>query len=142
VTTLRDIADGLRDRVLTVPGLAVFETPPQSASPPMVVVWPPTVDYHETFGSNTARLIRTTVDVWILTGPAGAFTDVSVRDLWEFADTAGDRSIHAALSGDPTLGGVAETCHVASFRPAGVEEVAGIGFVGGVFAVEVHWRAS
>jgi hypothetical protein len=139
VSTLGDIAEGLRARLATIDGLAVFDTP-VDATPPMAVIWPPTVNYHETFGANTDRLHRSTIDIWILTAPAGAYTDVAVRALWDYADPVGERSIKAALDADPTLGGVAETSHVAEFRPAGVEEVNGIGYVGGVFSIEVHWR--
>jgi hypothetical protein len=139
VSTLAEVAEALRDALATIDGLATFDTPPESAHPPFAVVMPPDIDYRQSFSSS--GLNRASLDVYVLTAPAGTFTDAAVRDLWLYADRTGAKSIFAALH-DQTLGGVVEACTVSSFRLLTGEEVSGIGYIGGAFAVSLHWRAS
>jgi hypothetical protein len=137
VSTLAEVAVAVQEALQVIPDFAVFDVPPESGHPPFAVVMPPDINYRQTFGAN--GLNRAELEVYVLTAPAGAFTDAAVRDLWGYADRTGDKSVFAALN-DQTLGGVVEGCTVASFRLLSSEEVSGIGYIGGSFSVSLHWR--
>ena len=139
MSTLAQVADAIRDALATIDDLATFDAPPESGTPPMAIVMPPEIAYRQSFGSN--GLHRADIDVLVLTAPVGAFTDTAIRRLWEYADFTGTRSVYAALN-DQTLGGIVEACTVTSFRLLSGEEVSGIGYIGGAFTVNLHWRAT
>lgn len=140
MSTLEQVADAVRDTLATLDGITVFDTPPESLHPPSAVVMPPEIDYQRAFGSNGTN--RADIDVLVLTAPAGSFTDNAFRMLWPYMDRSGAKSVYAAVEADQTLGGVVEAAHVRSFRMVTGEEVAAIGYVGGVFSLSLMWRAS
>lgn len=137
MSTLAQVADAIRDALATIDGLATFDTPPESGHPPLAVVMPPEINYRQTFA--VGALHKADLEVWVLTAPAGTFTDAAVRRLWGYADITGASSVFAALA-DQTLGGVVEACTVTSFRLLSGEDVASIGYIGGAFTVSLHWR--
>jgi len=137
VSTLAEVAEALQSALGEIPGLAVFDTPPESGHPPLAVVMPPDISYRQTFGSNAVH--RADLEVWVLTAPAGTFTANAVRALWDYSAVTGTKSIFAALN-EQTLGGVVEGCTVSTFRLLSGEEVAGIGYIGGAWSLSLHWR--
>lgn len=140
MSTLEQVADAIRDTLAAIDGLAVHDVPPESLNPPAAVVMPPTVDYRQSFSAS--GVCRAEIEVVILTAPAGSFTDAAFRLLWPYMDHSGDQSVFAKVEADQTLGGVVEGCMVKSFRMMSNEEVAGIGYVGGAFTLQLQWRSA
>lgn len=140
MSTLEQVADAIRDKLVAIDGLTVFDAPPESLHPPSAVVMPPAVDYRQSFSAS--GLCRADIDVVVLTAPAGSFTDAAFRLLWPYMDHSGDQSIFAKIEADQTLGGVVEAAMVKTFRMMTSEEVAGIGYVGGTFTIQLQWRSA
>lgn len=140
MSTLEQVADAIRDTIDDIDGLAVFDTPPESLHPPAAVVMPPSVDYRQSFSAS--GVCRADIDVVVLTAPAGSFTDAAFRMLWPYMDHSGTKSIFAKIEADQTLGGVVEAAMVKTFRMMSNEEVAGIGYVGGAFTIQLQWRSA
>lgn len=138
--TLETAADALRDTLTSISGVSVFDVPPESMHPPAIMVIPPEIDYQRTFSAS--GLHRATLELVVLTAPAGTYTDSAIRLLWPFADAAGSSSVYALINADQTLGGVVEGAMCKSFRLLTNEEVSGYGCVGGSFQVDLHWRAA
>ena len=131
--TVVQVMDGLEARLATIPGLRVSDVSPGQINPPCAVVGVPDIpDYRLTFSNGYAAL---TFTVTVFT--SAALDRVGQKALAGYADFTGAGSVRTAIEGDKTLGGVAQDVTVDSFRPLGLEDVAAIGFFGGVFAVRV-----
>lgn len=123
----------IETRLKTISGLRTASYVPDQVNPPQAVVdFPGDIDYHKTFihgkfefEPTVIVLISKTVD------------RVGVSSLSDFASPTGTNSIHAAIETDPTLGGIVDYCNVLHFRRLNQEEVAGLGYFGGVFTLQV-----
>jgi hypothetical protein len=139
--SLDAIHAAIRSRLSTIDGLAVFDAPPMHATPPVAVVLPPSIDYHQSFGSPSTRLQRAESDLWLVTA-ATAWSDAAVEAAWPYMDATGSKSIIAALYGeDRTLGGVVEALLLRSARPL-QDDIGGVAYFGVSFTIEFQWRAS
>ncbi|UJW32392.1 hypothetical protein L3Q67_00980 [Saccharothrix sp. AJ9571] len=131
--TIEAVMDALEARLSTVPGLRTSTHSPGKINPPEAIVGAPDIDeYRLTFGRGRMTLL---FQVTVLT--SAAFDRPGQRKLAAFASVTGDQSIPLAIEADQTLGGMAETCYVASYRALGLEEVGAIGYFGGIFSVPV-----
>ena len=125
--TLVQIRAGIGTRLATITGLNITDYRPGQIVPPAAVVGvPPVTDYQlamrrGALESNPTILVfvSSAVDVW------------QADALCEYLDHAGSKSIAAAIAGDPTLGGVVNSCHVRSSRVLGIDEVGALGYYGG-----------
>ena len=136
--TISQIMEGIETRLETIPGLRTAEYVPDQVNPPQAVVdFPGEIDFHVTakhglftFEAQVIILVSKTVD---RAGTAALAT---------YASITGTNSIHAAIEGDSTLGGIVDDCYVRSFRRLGQEEIDGLGFFGGVFMLPVMAKGS
>ena len=128
--TIEQIMDGIEARLATISGLRVSDVSPSQINPPCAIVGvPPVTNYHATFGSGRMTLDDITVTVLV----SATLDRIGQKKLAGYANPTGSTSVKAAIEGDKTLGGVVDDCIVTSFQPLGLEDVAAIGFVGGLF---------
>ena len=128
-----DVMRGIQGRLATIDGLRVSAIAPDQITPPIAIVGvPPVESYHATM-----RRGRMTYDPTIYVLVSSVLDRTGQEALAAYANPTGPKSIVSAVEGDRTLGGVAETCIVRSFRPLGVEEVGQIGYYGGAFEMHV-----
>lgn len=132
--TLTQIMTGIQARLATIPGLNTSDTIRESISVPYAEVGVPDIDvYWESFGRGTWRP-SPTVTVFVSKGYAAG----GQLALASYADVSGTYSVPAAIEADRTLGGLPGVdCIVKSFRALGEEQVAQIGYYGGVFTLQV-----
>lgn len=136
MTTIAQLREGLATNLRTISGVEVYEREGGMVNAPCIVVTTPSVDYHQTFGSNSLIRYSFTVTVLVMS----ADQEQQNYDMDQYLDNGSSTSVRAALETDRTLGGVAESLIVTSFRPLNSEEVAGIGYWGGSFEVTVIAR--
>lgn len=124
--------DALAAATATITGLRSFGWPNAAAVPPYAIVrYPNEINYDLTFhrGADTAPF-----EVVLILGAAA---ERSVRDeLSKFVSSAGAYEIKAAIEGDPTLGGVIQTCRVTDCKIA-YFQMAANEYIGAVFSVDV-----
>lgn len=131
--TLAQLMAGIETRLATISGLNVTDTVPGQITPPYAYVGVPEItDYWAAFGRGSWRP-NPTVTVLVSSKAMG---DDQIA-LSTYADVTGSKSIPLAIEGDRTLGGLNVDCIVTSFRPLGMEEVAVLGYYGGVFGLQV-----
>jgi hypothetical protein len=134
-TSLAELRAGLGTALASVEGLAVHETIGGVYTPPFAVVLIREIpSYRETFGRTGNIALPFSVMLFV----ARADDQVAQTNLDEFVDWVGEVSVPQALEADGTLGGVAESTYVDSFRLLGAEEVASYGYLGGEFTVTVR----
>jgi len=133
LASIKALRDGLKARLATIAGLYAHDTIPDDVYPPAAIVgFPTTVAYDFSMRSAVARY---TFPVRIL---AGRVMEAQGQDaIDDYCSPDGASSVRAAIDGDPTLGGVAHSTRVVSARDFGVYEVAGVGYIGGEFEIEV-----
>jgi hypothetical protein len=131
--TIQAIMEGIETRLETISGLRTAEYVPDQINPPQAVVdFPGDITYHEAFAHGKFR-----VDPTVMILVSKVVDRVGTAALAAYASPTGTNSIHAAIEGDRTLGGVVDDCIVVSFRRLGQEEIDGLGFFGGVFTLHV-----
>ena len=105
---LNAVMDGLGVRLRTIDGLRVFDYPPDKVSPPAAVIGFPDIVTYDAVYAGGADV--TTIPVYVLIAPG---TDRVRRDeLARYAYRVGALSVKAAVEGDVTLGGSAQTVRV------------------------------
>jgi hypothetical protein len=107
--TPQQVATGLETRLATISGLRVYDHIPDSYGIPCSFVMPDTIEYWNGFaGGNVQQEFTVTVVV-------GRTSDrAAQKSLYGFSAYSGSSSVRAAIEGDRTLGGVAQTCIVNS----------------------------
>jgi len=136
-STIAQLRAGLVTRLQTISGLQVYGAEPGQITPPAAVVVTPSIDYHRSFNSSTAlKAYQFRVMVMVAQG----LIDEAAHSLDTYADPGSATSVRTAIEADPTLGGVAESLIVESFRPLNAEEVASLQYWGGEFSVTVYAR--
>lgn len=124
--------DGIETRLATVTKLRATSEVPERIDPAATggyaIVGVPPINYRLTMGRAKYELPFT---ITVLTSQA--VSRIGQRLLAGFADPRGTGSIIVAIEGDPTLGGIVDTCWLTDFRPLGIEEVGVLGYYGGLF---------
>lgn len=102
--TVSQVAEGIKDRLATIPGLRAFSYEPEQYNPPVAYPQLTQVEYHRAFqGGNV-------VMSWVVHVVVGRWTDRTAhKALDDYLSYSGARSIRAVLEGDTTLGGVCQT---------------------------------
>lgn len=133
MASIKAIRDGLKTRLATITGLYTHDTIPDDVYPPAAIVgFPTTVSYDLVMRSPVARY---TFPVRLV---AGRVMEGQGQDaIDDYCSPDGASSVRAAIDADPTLGGVAHSTRVVQARDFGVYEVAGVGYIGGEFEIEV-----
>jgi hypothetical protein len=126
------VMDGLGVRLATIPTLRVYDYPADSVSAPAAIVrFPEPVAYDLTAGRGTDRA---TFPVTVLVGKV---SDRAARDaLALYLNGTGARSIKAAVEGDKTLGGAAQSTRVIEASVANFR-VGDADYLGATFDIDV-----
>ena len=137
MATVVQIRAGLRTRLATISGL---RTPKgfDRISVPAAHIGEVEGQYNQTFGSSTTALNAYQVKVRLYVSRAS--DSAAEANLDAYLAPSGAQSVKAALEGDRTLGGVAETLNVSGFSGYGVYEVADQPYVGAEFTVDIYAR--
>lgn len=112
MATPQELAEGLRDALRTISGLRAYDTMPEKPEAPAACVLGPTAatEYDLTFQNAIDGLWRPVFEISVFVSRV----DVArgQQALRAYVSPVGDKSIPAALYGDPTLGGRAEFTRV------------------------------
>ena len=131
--TVSQVADGLKARLATVTGLRTFAYQPEQVNPPVAFPVLDSIDYHRAFGGGDVQM-RFTIIVIV-----GRYLDrVAHTNLDGFLSFSGATSLRAAIEGDKTLGGVANTLVMDSSLSIGSLAIAEAEFLQVSFSVLVH----
>jgi hypothetical protein len=102
--TVSQVADGLKTRLATISGLRTFSYQPEQLNPPVAFPVLESVEYHGAMGGGNVRM-RFMIFVVV-----GRYLDrVAHSNLDGYLSYSGATSLRAAIEGDKTLGGVAQT---------------------------------
>lgn len=127
------IRDQLKVRLATIPGMRAHDTIPDQINPPAAVVSGfEAINYDVTM----ARA----ADQWLIPIRvyAGRVSDRASQDaLDKFLAAEGAESVKAAVEGDVSLGGVAQTTRIQEARNYGSYTLGDIGYLGAEWLVEV-----
>lgn len=131
--TVSQVADGLKARLATISGLRTFSFQPEQVNPPVAFPVLESIDYHKAFGGGDVRMSFTIIVI------VGRYVDrVAHANLDGFLSFDGATSLRAAIEGDRTLGGVAQTLVMDSSLSIGALAVAEAEFLQVSFSVLVH----
>lgn len=131
--TVTQVTDGLKARLATVTGLRTFSYQPEQVNPPVAFPVLDSIDYHRAFGGGDVQM-RFTIIVIV-----GRYLDrVAHANLDGFLSFSGATSLRAAIEGDKTLGGVANTLVMDSSLSIGSLAIAEAEFLQVSFSVLVH----
>jgi hypothetical protein len=133
VSTVQQLAQGLAARGETIAGLRCYAVMAPKPEPPALCVHGPIRwTYDETFEGYW----RPVFELWLFVNPADLGR--AEQTLHSYLAPSGQRSLPAAILGDPTLGGVADTTRVlGGTRPPAVVDSAGGQLLGCALEVEV-----
>lgn len=118
------IRDGLKTRLKTISGLRVYDTIPGDINPPAAVITPgdPAIVYDATQAG--AQTLNFVVIVF-----ASKASDRTAQDKLDgYLNPTGASSIKAAIEGDDTLGGTADSAAVTTITTYGLSDVAGVDY--------------
>jgi hypothetical protein len=105
--TVSQVAAGLAARLATISGLRTSTYQPEQLNPPQAFPVLGNVQYHRAMGGGDVQM---TFDVVVI---VGRYVDRLAHDrLDDYLSYSGASSLRAALEGDRTLGGVAQTLQV------------------------------
>lgn len=131
--TVSQAASGLATRLATISGLRTFSYQPEQVNPPVAFPVLEEIEYHRAFGGGDVRM-RFTVMVIV-----GRYLDrVAHSNLDGFLSYSGATSLRAAIEGDTTLGGVAQTLVLDGGMSIGSLTIAEAEFLSVSCTVTVH----
>lgn len=131
--TVSQVAEGLRARLATVSGLRTFSYQPEQVNPPVAFPVLESVEYHGAFNGGDVRM-RFMVFVIV-----GRYLDrVAHSNLDGYLSYDGATSLRAAIEGDRTLGGVAQTLIMETGMNVNALTVAEADYLQVSFSVRVH----
>jgi len=131
--TVSQVADGIKVRLATISGLRTFSYQPEQLNPPVAFPVLESVEYHRVFGGGDVQMR------WQIFVIVGRYLDrVAHSSLDGFLSYSGATSLRAAIEGDRTLGGVANTLVLDSGLSVGSLTVAEAEFLQVQCSVLVH----
>jgi hypothetical protein len=134
MTTMSQLRDALKTRLATIGGdLSPYDTWPGIINTPAALVMPIQADFHLAMGSPGYEEVKFEVLLLLQVGDMEYAQD----DLDAYVDPSGVKSIKAAIEGDVTLAGIADSLIVSRFRDYGELGVNGVQYIGAVFEVTV-----
>ena len=126
------IREGIQTRLKTIRGLKVYDRPPESLGElPAAFVLPISGDYDTEFGDG----IRYDFEITLIVSRAADIARAQ-SEVDPYIDRSGDKSVYAAIDGDVTLDGNADTCRVTRFKDYGGLTYAGTVYLGVKFEME------
>jgi hypothetical protein len=131
--TVSQVATGLKNRLATISGLRTFDYQPEQLNPPVGFPVIDSIEYHRAMGGGDVTM---RFNVFVI---VGRYLDrVAHANLDAYLSYSGASSLRAALEGDRTLGGVAQTLIVDSSTSISSLTVAEADFLQIVSSVTVH----
>lgn len=131
--TIQQVLSGIETRLKTISGLRTNAYVPDALNPPQAVVdFPGEINYHAAF-AHGKFMFEPTVTILV----SKTIDRIGTSSLSDYSSPTGAKSIHAAIEGDKTLGGVVDDCTVLNFRRLTQQEIDEIAFFGGVFTLRV-----
>lgn len=107
--TPSQVMNGLKDRLARINGVRAFSYQPPALNPPVAFPVINRIEYH---GAMQGGLVIYDCTVYVIIGRYS--DDRAFETADEYLAFAGQKSVRAALEGDETLGGVAQSLTVAS----------------------------
>lgn len=107
--TPSQVVTGLKARLATITGLRTFSFQPSSLNPPVGFPVINRIEYHRAMGGG---LVVFDCSVFVIVGRYS--DDRAFADADDFLAFSGAKSIRAAIEGDETLAGVAQSLTVGS----------------------------
>jgi hypothetical protein len=131
--TVSQVAEGIKTRLATVSGLRTFSYQPEQVNPPVAFPVVESVEFHGAFGGGDVRM---RFGVFVI---VGRYLDrVAHANLDGFLSYSGETSLRAAIEGDRTLGGVANTLVLENGLSVSALSVAEAEFLQVSFSLLVH----
>ena len=130
MSSLVELREGLAARMATISGLRTSATVPDAPRPPIAIVMPERVVYDLNANRGADTFFFT---IMLIVGRAD---DRSAQNQLD-AFLVGDTSIKAAIEGDRTLGGAANTCRVTEMGNYSSMNVGDTLYLAASFTVEV-----
>ncbi len=131
MATVSAVRDGLQTRLATISGMHAYDVWPDTIQTPAALVLPMRGNYHDTFNG------RSTMNFEIMV----VVQESSLKRAQDLLDAyltfSGASSIAAAIEGDDTLGGAAESAMVTGWRDYGDVAINGVGYMGAILDCEV-----
>ena len=131
MATLSQVRDGLKTRLATISGLRAHDTWPDTVNPPAALVRPTSGGFGESYGNGT----RFDFEI-VLVLQLGTLRQAQDA-LDAYLDSSGSSSIVAAIEGDRTLDGYADTLAVTGWRDYGGLEIGTVTYLGCKFDCQV-----
>jgi hypothetical protein len=131
--TVGDAAQAIATRLATISGLRTFAFDPSQYNPPVAFPILNSVQFHDAFGGGDVVM-----DFTIVLVAARWAERVSYSTLNAWMSYSGSSSIRAAIEGDKTLGGVVNTCVLASSASISSMTAGEADFLSVEFALTVH----
>ena len=131
--TVSQVADGIKTRLATISGLRTFSYQPEQVNPPVAFPVVESVEFHGAFGGGDVRM---RFGVFVI---VGRYLDrVAHANLDGYLSYSGATSLRAAIEGDRTLGGVANTLILENGLSVSALSVAEAEFLQVSFSLLVH----
>lgn len=130
--SLEGVQTGLADALRTIAGLRVYDFPSDRVEPPAAVLSLPETPYDVTLGGRSDEL---TFPLWVLV--AKADDKAAYKEMIQYLEPEGTKSIRAVVEADRTLGGACDTVAVVNARPL-FATVGGTEFLAVEFTLEVY----
>lgn len=123
---LSAVRDGLKARLAGISGLRTFDVLVDQVPVPCAVVGgPERIEYDTTYRDGRVTL---TIPVQVYVSRSSERAGQDTMD--GYLASTGPLSVKAAIEGDPTLGGAAETTQVPAMREYGTYIIGGIEYLG------------
>lgn len=133
MASIQNIRDGIATRLNTISGLYTYADIPDSIMVPCAVVGMPTnITYDFSFRSPVCRM---SIPVRVYAGPTLELEAQARLDGLVSAD--GASSVRAAIDGDITLSGAAQTARLVSAQAYGAYDLQGVSYLGVEMTLEV-----
>lgn len=130
--TLENVMAGVKAALEGIVGLRVYDFPSDRVEPPAAVLSLPETPYDVTLGG---RNDQWTFPLWVLVAKANDKS--AYKEMVQYLEAEGTKSILAAIEADRTLGGACDTCSIIRARPL-FATVAGTEFLAVEFTLEVY----
>lgn len=131
MSSVLEVAEGLRDTITQATGLRGFAYIPDSINPPALAVTVASMDV----GTFTLGQMDIMLEAAVFVSKAS--DRVGQLAVYEYLSPSGDKSIWRAVYNAPTLGLADTSATVKGMRSFRIEEVAAYGYYGVVFDVFV-----
>ena len=131
--TVSQVADGIKTRLATISGLRTFSYQPEQVNQPVAFPVVESVEFHGAFGGGDVGM---RFGVFVI---VGRYLDrVAHANLDGYLSYSGATSLRAAIEGDRTLGGVANTLILENGLSVSALSVAEAEFLQVSFSLLVH----